>query len=266
MVQNLLGLDKGAAVVDLCGGEGRHACALYRRGFRHVTVVDYSEFLVQTGAQMAASEGLGITFVRADARNTGLRDGSFDTALVMANSFGYFHDAADDRRFLEEAYRVLACKGKLLLDVVDAEFAKGNFQPRSWHEIGQDILVCRGRKLDNDVVLSREIVISKKEGLIRDQAYSVRLYTAEKITHILEDVGFTPVTVHRGFCPHDQSVETPHRDEITSRNHTGGSLNGEIASPSTSSGRKAASSPVERLQSADYGFLTNRLIAIAQKP
>ncbi len=222
MVQTLLGLDKGAAIVDLCGGEGRHACALYRRGFRHVTVVDYSAFLVQTGSQSAASEGLGISFVRADVRNTGLRDGSFDTALVMANSFGYFQDAADDRRVLEEAYRLLACQGKLLLDLMDAEYVQSNFQERSWHEVGQDILVCRGRQLDNDRVLSREMVISKKEGLIRDQAYSVRLYSSERISDTLKHVGFSPVKVQRGFCPHHQS--------------------------------------------GDYGFLTNRLIAIAQKP
>jgi len=202
MIESLLELDSSRVILDLCGGQGRHACELYRRGFRNVTVVDYSECLVRKGSQIAKSEGLDVTFVQADARDTALPSCHFDIAVVMTNSFGYFHDASDDRKLLEEAHRLLAAGGKLLLDLVDFEFVKQSFQPRSWHEIDEEIVVCRARELSDDLVTCREIVVSKKSGLVRDHTYCVRLYSSEQITELLRSAGFSSVVTLKGFSPH----------------------------------------------------------------
>jgi D-alanine-D-alanine ligase len=221
MLESLLELEPSRTILDLCGGQGRHACELYRRGFTNVTVVDYSECLVRRGSRIAESEGLGVNFVQADARNTTLPSRQFDVAVVMTNSFGYFHDASDDRKLLEEAHRLLTASGKLLLDLLDSEFVRQSFQPRSWHEIDEEILVCRERELDDELVTCREIVVSKKSGLVREQIYCVRLYSPEEITELLQSAGFRSVVTLKGFSPHDRP--------------------------------------------GDYGFLTNRLIVIADK-
>ncbi len=204
MLEGLLELKASSAIVDLCGGQGRHAVELCRRGFHDITVVDYSSFLVEKGIELARSEGLSVSFIRADARCTGLPTGRFDVALVMANSFGYFHNPSDDLRFLEEVYRLLVRGGKLLLDLVDAERVRREFRERSWHEIEGEIVVCRERELSQDVVTSREIVMSKKDGLLRDQTYCVRLYSPEEISRLLAGVGFESVQTMRGFQPQDK--------------------------------------------------------------
>jgi len=207
MIEGLLSLEASSAIVDLCGGQGRHAAELCRRGFHDITVVDYSDFLVGKGIELTSSEGLSVSFVRADARSTGLPSGRFDTAFVMANSFGYFQDPSDDRRFLEEAYRLLVPGGRLLLDLVDSELVRSKFMERSWHEIEEEIVVCRVRELSEDVVTSREIVMSKKEGLLRDQTYCVRLYSTEKISELLAGVGFESVQTMRGFRSQDKAED-----------------------------------------------------------
>ena len=72
-----LDLDISASILDLCGGQGRHSLELSRRGIMNVTVLDYSRYLVDLGGKRAKQEGLNTIFIRGDARNTGLREQSF---------------------------------------------------------------------------------------------------------------------------------------------------------------------------------------------
>jgi D-alanine-D-alanine ligase len=200
MIEHLLPLERTAAILDLCGGQGRHALELYRRGFQDVTVVDYSEFLIHLGEQTARSAGADVDFIKADARSTGLSDSRFHTVLVMASSFGYFQDADDDRQVLSECHRLLCPGGHVLLDLVNPDFLRNNFKPLSWHETDGEIVVCRRREIQDDRVLSREMVLSKTSGLLRDESYCVRIYTAQRITRLLESIGFRDITVRTDYA------------------------------------------------------------------
>ncbi len=73
----------------------------------------------------------------------------------------------------------------------------------AWHEIDEDIVVCRTRQIEDGSVLVREVVVSKKKGLIRDQSYSIRYFEAENLRDMMTGAGFETVTVHRNFKPHD---------------------------------------------------------------
>lgn len=204
VLEEVLGVERSCPIVDLCGGHARHAIELARRGFTDVTVVDYSAYLIDLGRQAAKSQGHKVAFQRADVRHTGLPARRFGAAIVMANSFGYFCDAEDDRKFLQEAHRLLSPGGTLLLDLADRDFVVNNFKPMSWHEANNDIVVCRERKLDGDLAVSREMVISKNTGIVRDETYCVRLYTPEHITELLRSVGFSAATIHDSFSCHQK--------------------------------------------------------------
>ena len=77
-----------------------------------------------------------------------------------------------------------------------------NFAPQSWHEANEEIVVCRKRRLDEDVVYGREMVISKAKGIIRDATYCTRLYSPEKIKAMLTSAGFALVTIQKDFVSH----------------------------------------------------------------
>ena len=191
--------DKSAPLLDMCGGQGRHSLELSRRGFENITVLDYSEYLIEMGKKRAEAEGLTTAFVRCDARDTKLPDESFRFIIIMGSSFGYFKDEDENRRILNESFRLLIPEGALLLDLPNREFVLNNFTPTSNHRVNDDISVKRERKLGDDFICSREIVTSSKEGCIRDQTYLTRLYSTDKITQMMYSTGFSSVTCEKDF-------------------------------------------------------------------
>ena len=201
-VRGLLSPQPDDKILDLCGGHGRHSLELARRGFIDCTVVDYSRPLLDRGRAQAADEGLPVTCHQADARRTGLKPASFDQVLIMGNSLGYLPDASGDREILEEAYRLLRPGGGILIDVTDGRVVKSRLNPNAWHEIGEDIVVCRERELQGDVTRTREMVVSKKDGLIRDRTYAIRLFNPERLTALLKEAGFDEIKVSAGFSNH----------------------------------------------------------------
>lgn len=184
-------------ILDLCGGQGRHALELARRGYPRVTVLDYTTFLLRRGHREAADDGLSVHFCRGDARAIPLRSASMDVVLLMANSFGCFADPAEDRQMLAEAMRVLRPGGRLLLDLTDEQFIRRHFLAESWHEATDDAVVCWKRELAGDVVRVREMVLSKTQGLLRDRTYAERLYSPERLRAELRAAGFSHPKVHR---------------------------------------------------------------------
>jgi len=203
-LEQVLKLGKSWPILDLCGGQGRHSLELSRRGFQDVTVLDYSRVLIDLGMEMVQRGGLNTLFIRGDARETGLPSQRFRVIIVMASSFGYFVDEGENEKILREAFRLLKPRGSLLLDLPHREYVLKNFVPQSWHEANEEIVVCRQRRFDEDTIYGREMVISKTKGMIRDATYCTRLYSPEKITTLLRSVGFTGITIQKGFVSHGE--------------------------------------------------------------
>src|SRR5919197_4916511 len=132
VIENALSIHPAARILDVCGGQGRHALELAWRGYQHLTVLDYSDFLLDRGRWEAAAAGVNVTFCQGDARDMPLPTAGFDVVLSMAQSFGYFVDAADDLRVLAEVARILVAGGRLLLDLVALAIALSHFCPESW--------------------------------------------------------------------------------------------------------------------------------------
>ncbi|MGQ4807813.1 2-methoxy-6-polyprenyl-1,4-benzoquinol methylase, mitochondrial [Candidatus Entotheonellaceae bacterium PAL068K] len=206
VAEQLLHLRPCDRILDLCGGQGRHSLELARRGYRHLTVLDYNMFLTQHGRSEAAQENLRVHFCRGDARTASLRSASFDVVLLMGMSFGYFVDVADDRHILAEVERVLKPGGRFLLDVSDYDHMRDHFLPESWHEATADIVVCWRRELSDDVIRVREMVLSKSKGLLRNRTYAERLYHSEHLRTLLLEAGLVRSTFYPNafvFDPED---------------------------------------------------------------
>jgi D-alanine-D-alanine ligase len=198
-LEDTLPSDKNIALLDLCGGQGRHSLELARRGFRNLTVLDFSKYLIDVGRKRAEQEDLNVKFVFNDARKTGLPPGSFNYIIIMASSFGYFPNEVENQRILNETYRLLASGGVLLMDLPNKEYVLDNFKPSSSHQVNADLTASRERKLGKDIIYSKETVISKSKGLIRERTYFTRLYSPEKIEKLLKKAGFTSVLVQKNF-------------------------------------------------------------------
>lgn len=205
LVETALGLNFGDRILDLCGGQGRHAIELDNRGYKNVTVVDYSQVLLRVGAHDAARIGCSINFCRGDACELGLADGIFDVVLVMGNSFGYFEDDSQNQKVLREICRLLRPGGKLLLDLVHSDYARQQFRPSSWHEANKEVVVCRQRELRKQGVVVREMVLSKRRGLIRDVTYFARLFQPQELELLLAKSGFHQINCGGTLVAHPKA-------------------------------------------------------------
>ncbi len=191
----LTGLTPDAEIVDLCCGQGRHAIELGRRGFTKVTGVDRSRYLVRLARRRGQKLGLTINFREGDARKFRYAQGTADCVTLFGNSFGYFERAEDDVGVLRAVKRILKPKGVVLLDLVDGEWMRKNFEPRTWEWIDQNHFVCRERAIASDGhrLISREVVTHAEKGVIADQFYAERLYTFDEIRALLTRMGFTDI-------------------------------------------------------------------------
>lgn len=191
-------LEPNDRILDLCCGQGRHCLELARRGFRHVTGIDRSRYLVRLARKRAAEKGYSIVFREGDARKFRLPESSFHCVAILGNSFGYFDREEDDSAVLKAARRVLIPGGMLVLDVVDGEWMRQHFERRSWEWIDENHFVCRERSLSTDGqrLVSREVVVHAERGVIVDQFYAERLYSREHLFELLDQVGYEGVRLH----------------------------------------------------------------------
>jgi D-alanine-D-alanine ligase len=227
------GLARDNRILDLCCGQGRHALELAQRGFGRVTGLDRSRYLIRLARQRARQRHLQVSFHEGDARRFRLGFGEFDCACILGNSFGYFARAEDDLAMLAAARKALAAGGVLVMDLMDGEWMRCNFEPRSWEWLDRNHFVCRERSLaaDRDRLISREIVIDAERGVIADQFYAERLYTKERLAALLIEAGFANLRFHRVPAPASQrnqdlgmvaqrlflTCERPGRQQPTSR-------------------------------------------------
>jgi len=193
-------------ILDLCCGQGRHSLELARRKFGNIEGMDRSHYLIERARASAEKEGLSVKFREGDARKLQYQPDSFDVVMILGNSFGYFETLQDDLRVLKEVARVLKPWGRLLIDAADGAYLKKHFQPRSWEWIDNKHFVCRERDLsvDEQRLISREVITHVEKGVIADQFYAERLYTKEGIARLMKEAGFSEVTFHGTISPDSQ--------------------------------------------------------------
>jgi D-alanine-D-alanine ligase len=203
LIVSILGLVPDKKILDLCCGQGRHVLELARKGFTNVEGYDRSQYLIRKARTRAQKENLQVKFREGDARKLPYLSDTFDLVTILGNSFGYFDSSFDDRKVLEEIFRVLKPGGRIFIDTSDGDYTKKNFQPRSWEWLDRRYFVCRERALssDGDRLICREVISRIDKGIIADQFYAERLYNKESLFELLTMSGFRSPTFHTTFSP-----------------------------------------------------------------
>ena len=203
---SLLKLSGKESVLDLCCGPGRHTLAFARRGF-NVMGVDRTERYLERAKNSADVRGLKINYVKSDMREF-KKENSFDTALMMFTSFGYFDNPDDDRQVLKNIYASLKKNGYLLIESAGREIIKRTFQPRDWREVdGNFLLEERDIDLLWPQIKNRWIVI--EDGIKYEFNLSIRLYSAGDLSGLLSECGFGEIKVYGNLSgvPYDENAE-----------------------------------------------------------
>ncbi|MCP4809767.1 MAG: class I SAM-dependent methyltransferase [Proteobacteria bacterium] len=123
LLEQLLDLRPGEAVVDVGCGGGRHSILLHERGY-NLTGVDISSEVLDVArsrwrARHAEDEGPG--FLEGDMRELPVA-GPFAAAILMDESLGVFDDDADHLRTLSGIADVVRPGGRLVIELFNPYF------------------------------------------------------------------------------------------------------------------------------------------------
>ena len=203
-----LDVKAGARVLDLCCGQGRHAVILARRGLR-VAALDLNPAYLEMAREAARAAKVSLETIVADMRHIPFTN-RFDAILNMYTSFGYLESEAEDLKVMKSAADALKPAGRLLLDMLNREWAVANYIQNDWHSGADGTLYIERRDLD--LVSSRmhvKFVIVGPDGARRDSVgHHIRLYTLTETTRLLQRVGLEVKAVFGGFEGEPYAIDT----------------------------------------------------------
>ena len=191
-----LRLPRGARILDVACGYGRHAAELSRRGF-HVVGLDLSRPMLDE-ARRRFREGPRLRFVRGDMRRLGYAAG-FDAVICFFTSFGYFAPGQNET-VLRRMARALRPGGRLLVDhrnpAYDAALPR-----RHWYRAGRQRFILEDRHFDprSKVTDCTQLVITAGGDGAVQRRFRVQEFSLVEWRRMLEQAGLRLIRAYAGY-------------------------------------------------------------------
>ncbi|MFO0668818.1 MAG: methyltransferase domain-containing protein [Polyangiaceae bacterium] len=186
-IEDSLGVARGAMILDMACGTGRHAIELTQRGYR-VVGLDLSLAMLAKAAEEAQERGQKLNFVQGDMREMTFED-MFDGVYCWNTSFGFFEEERN-AQVIQRVHRALRKGGQFVLDVMNRDFALSQQPSLVWFE--GDGCICMD-EMQIDWITSRMRVkrtMMMDDGRSREIEYSLRIYSLHELGKMLHDHGF----------------------------------------------------------------------------
>lgn len=132
---------------------------------------------------------------------------SFDLALNLNTSFGYFEDSADDLQVLRNIHASLLPGGSLVLQTIGKEVLARIFQERDWSEVeGYLFLQERHPSEDWGQMNVRWIKITSDQK--EEWSFTHRLFAATELADLMREAGFQTIKTYRDLegGPYDNTA------------------------------------------------------------
>jgi SAM-dependent methyltransferase len=187
----------GGSLLDQACGPGRNAIAFAKAGFG-VTGVDRTRFLLDKGRERARQAGATVEWVEQDMREFS-RPAAFDLALNVYTSFGYFDEAAENRRVLENVLTSLKPGGAFVFEHVGKEILASKFQPTQADTLPDGSVLIQRRSVIDDWSRIDVEWILLEDG--RASSFRIRhwIYSARELRDLLASVAFDDIALYGSF-------------------------------------------------------------------
>jgi SAM-dependent methyltransferase len=162
LIQRTIDIRKGSKILDVCCGEGRHSIELAKRGY-DVTGFDLSEFLIsqaKINLRETPEKNLKAKFLIKDMRNFNFEN-SFDVAINVFSSFGYFEDDTENLKLFVNIHKSLKDNGYFVFDFLNEAYLRDNLVPESKDKIN-GVKVVQKRSIEKNFVI-KDIYIGQKK-------------------------------------------------------------------------------------------------------
>lgn len=188
-------------ILDLACGHGRHSIELARRGFGHITGLDYSETFITKANADADKVKANVIFMLGDMKELPF-DNEFDVLLLLFTAFGYFDDETN-KSVLKQINKALKHGGRFLMSNVSAEAVIERFSREGILD-PENGLPKIHRQVEMTGHLTNEIEwFDKDEQIIhshrdwqdkgqkKEYDYWLHVYSLPQYQQMLSEVGFT---------------------------------------------------------------------------
>lgn len=185
---------KGKNVLDLCCGPGRFSIALAKRRYK-VTGVDKTMFLLNKAKAMARVARQKIDWVHSDMRDF-VRPDSFDLAINMFTSFGFFDKKDDDLRVLKNIFTSLRCGGVCCIDVMGKEYLAKIFVNSAVDFEPDGAMIIRKHEVFENWTKTKNEWILVKNGKTKKYTIYLNVYSGQELKDRMESVGFVNIKLY----------------------------------------------------------------------
>jgi len=180
-----ISIPQNAVILDAACGAGRHSKILLDKKYK-VFGFDLSKTLLKIANQSINSNADNSQFICADLRNVWFKQ-KFDLVINLFTSFGYFNEDAENVKFINCAFDLLADNGYYILDYLNPTFVKNNLVPYSKKTIDKKE-IFEERKIVNGRV--EKIILIKNCSLVKKYKESVKLYSYKEVETMFANIGF----------------------------------------------------------------------------
>jgi SAM-dependent methyltransferase len=176
---DLLALPRGARILDVGCGPGRHSVPLAQAGYR-VTGIDVSLRFLELAGEAARAAGVGAAFFEVDARQMPFED-EFDAVIsICQGGFGLM--GADDSLVLRRMREAAKPGAYVILSAFNAYFSAAN--------------VATGQSFDADNGIVHEVTQIKDEDATDHEVEMwTSVYTPRELRLLALGVGLLPQAV-----------------------------------------------------------------------
>jgi SAM-dependent methyltransferase len=192
-VKKLLGLRKGARVLDCPCGLGRLSRALAKLGL-DVTGADLTASYVRGARRRAKEDGADIRFVVCDMRELPFEE-EFDAVVNWFTSIGYF-DEAGDLAVATAAYAALKPGGRFLLEAMNKSWLVTHWNPRPEVTTVGSTRVQAAPRWDTRARVIRDTWTMQRGRKRKRKQLTLRPYNGTEIRRLLRKAGFRDIRLH----------------------------------------------------------------------
>lgn len=185
------------SMLDLACGPGRHLLGFAAFGIE-VTGVDLSGYLLSHAANHFEQAQMAGTLVQCDMLSYEPKQ-KFDLITNLFTSFGYYPEAINNQKVLNQAYLWLNKGGSLVIDTFGKEQLAHTMEPVHLTEYDNgDLRIERPLLVDNMRVFANEWILIRGNEAFRRE-YQHYVYTAQEMETMLSLAGFQDIRIYGSF-------------------------------------------------------------------
>jgi len=206
---------RGARILDVPCGSGRHCLELAARGYE-LTGIDLAEEFITKARALAPR---GVNWIQGDMRSMSLGS-QFEGAFCFGNSFGYF-SPEEAKQFLRTLSEALRPGARFVLDTgMVAESLLPQLVKNKWYRVGDILMLSENRYHPAESRLEIDYTFVRN-GEVETRPTASYLFTAGELCRMHADAGLIPEHLYGSLKEEEYQIGSP-RLLLVSRKVGGG--------------------------------------------